>query len=55
VLFLFILPVVTTAATVAALGRRAGEWFAYPVAVAVTALSLFVGLNVLLWLAYSFR
>jgi hypothetical protein len=53
--FLFIFPVVTTAVTVAALGRRAGEWFAYPVAAAITALSLFVGLNAMMWLAYSFR
>jgi hypothetical protein len=54
-LSLFVFPAVTTAATVAALGHRANEWFAYPVAVAVTALSLFVGLNVTIWLAYSFR
>jgi len=54
-LFLFVFPVITTAAAVAALGRRADEWFAYPVAVAVTALSLFAGLNAMIWLAYSFR
>lgn len=55
VLFLFVFPVVTTAATVAALGSRANEWFAYPIAVAVTALSLFLGLSAMIWLAYSFR
>ncbi|HEY7289540.1 MAG TPA: hypothetical protein VH583_06850 [Vicinamibacterales bacterium] len=54
-LVLFVFPIVATAATVAVLGNAVDQWFAYPVAVAVTALSLFVGLNAMFWLAYSFR
>jgi hypothetical protein len=50
-LFTFIFPIVAAAATVAALGERAKEWFAYPVALAVTLVGMSVGVVALFWLA----
>jgi hypothetical protein len=51
-LFMFIFPITCSAAVVAALGERATEWFAYPVALAVTLVGIFIGVNALLWLPY---
>ncbi len=50
-LFSFVFPILVTAATVAALGKRAKKWFAYPVALAVTLVGMFIGVNLLFWLS----